>query len=85
MTNVDREEQYLNSGGLRCPYCRTTNVSARPPSTASMEAWAQVSCDECFAEWNDVYKLVGIEITLGPSLERAAEKKQNEEEEPMFV
>ena len=64
-----KEERYLGCRGLKCPFCLSRDITARPPSTDAMEAWAQVSCDECHAEWNDLYTLTGIEITLGPSNE----------------
>ncbi len=60
------EKKYLRKNGLVCPFCESSAINAASPSADTMQAWAQVSCDQCDAEWNDLYTLVGIEVVSRP-------------------
>ncbi|HIB83562.1 MAG TPA: hypothetical protein EYO59_02875 [Chromatiaceae bacterium] len=60
------EEKYLKEKGLCCPFCKSLEITTNPLDTENMEAWACRFCSQCRAEWNDNYKLVGIEVTARP-------------------
>ena len=66
MSDITREqsEQYVNSGGSRCPLCRSTNIEAEQQAEISSDgAYQNVRCLDCDAEWIDCYVLVAAEST----------------------
>ncbi|KKM91594.1 hypothetical protein LCGC14_1227060 [marine sediment metagenome] len=54
----EMEREYLESGGGRCPYCKSTNLNTDGFEEGS--ASERVSCVNCDMEWVDCYQLVGI-------------------------
>jgi hypothetical protein len=56
------QDKYLKSGGRGCPLCGGENISAERISADCEYAWAIASCDDCPAEWTDLYTLTGVEI-----------------------
>lgn len=63
------DAEYVEKGGSICPSCGSANIC----TTSSMEvdggsAWQNCKCNDCDAEWNDVYSLKGYD-----NLERGAE------------
>lgn len=53
--------KYVASSGCKCPSCFSGNLSADTPQIDGPSVWVGVSCNDCGASWNDVYKLVGYE------------------------
>lgn len=53
------DAQYVKSRGHCCPNCNGNNVSAREHDFNSGTATQDVVCDDCNAEWVDVYNLIG--------------------------
>lgn len=52
------DEEYVERDGLRCPFCRSDNITAQewnPP-------YETVDCHDCEERWYDVYKLLGYEV-----------------------
>ena len=62
LTKIQRNK-YLKGGGCQCPYCGSENIKGRPFETDSALAWQPVVCLSCNKEWDDVYKLIGIDTT----------------------
>lgn len=53
------DKEYVQTGGVRCPYCRSTNVEGQSIDVDAGEATQEMGCNDCNAEWVDCYKLVG--------------------------
>ena len=60
---VMTDEQYIERGGMACPYCHKTD-GVESVGTTEMDngyAWQEVKCEPCDKLWVDNYKLVGYE------------------------
>lgn len=55
------QRTYLKHGGGKCPACESKAISADELNIDGAQAWCGVSCNDCGATWNDVYKLAGYE------------------------
>lgn len=44
-----------------CPFCEGSEITGHQAEFDSDYAWRSVTCDECDAEWHDIYEIVGIE------------------------
>jgi len=55
-----QKAQYVKDGGLRCPFCGGDNVGGDSVDVQAGRAAQEVGCDDCGAEWCDVYTLTGI-------------------------
>jgi len=56
------EVQYVKSRGLRCPYCKSSDVEA--PGSVDIDsgtATQEIRCNDCEAFWTDIYHLVGYQ------------------------
>lgn len=51
--------QYLARGGNCCPSCGSGDISGSSITVDGREAYQQVTCSDCNAEWNDMYTLTG--------------------------
>jgi len=60
---ITREQlqTYINTASNSCPRCGSTNITGGFVEVDDRSAWQPVSCDECSAEWQDVYHLVAVE------------------------
>ena len=56
-----QKKDYIESGGNKCPNCKSDNIEGGPFNTESSEAWQKVWCTDCHEEWTDVYKLTEVE------------------------
>lgn len=54
------EQEYLNSGGSHCIECGSENFEGGEMNFYAGEASQEVSCNDCNAEWQDNYTLVGV-------------------------
>lgn len=52
---------YWESGGCYCPSCGSSNINAGHLDADGRSASSHVECDDCRAEWCDVYTLNGYE------------------------
>lgn len=58
----EQKKKYIDSGGSKCPYCNSENISAVGCFNADVNsAWRKVACDDCGEVWNDVYRLIDAE------------------------
>ncbi len=58
-------QEYLKAGGTRCPKCKSDDVDGGFVDVDSGGAWQHIVCNNCGAEWNDIYKLVDVEVLNG--------------------
>ena len=56
-----RKKKYIKSGGVRCPYCGSDNISGGHMEVDCTGAWQDVHCDDCGKDWQDIYKMVDME------------------------
>lgn len=54
-------QDYVNNCGAYCPACRTTQITGGTIDIDGTEAFQEVSCNNCGASWNDLYRLVGFD------------------------
>ncbi len=65
---VTREAKYLAQGGSNCPSCGSNDLHPGEIQSNGLDAFRIVSCADCEAFWDDVYKMTGIASTcLDPS------------------
>lgn len=57
MTN----EQYVEAGGICCPYCKCANirVTSRIETGDTIHAFQDCKCNNCGKEWTEEYVLTG--------------------------
>lgn len=54
------ERQYLRSKGLRCPFCRSTEIVGLAGLDVDAGTATQaICCNACQQFWTDIYQLVG--------------------------
>jgi formate dehydrogenase maturation protein FdhE len=66
--SADQVKKYLESPDT-CPFCDSEDIDAGWVSADGASAYSAVKCNSCGTEWLDVFKLVDIEITCGPSVQ----------------
>jgi len=53
------DEEHVSRGGECCPNCGCTEITGQFVETGGGAAQQEMSCENCGAEWTDVYKLTG--------------------------
>lgn len=53
------EEAYVACKGTHCPSCGSDDLLGAEVTIDCGEATQDIICNECGAEWTDVYKLTG--------------------------
>jgi hypothetical protein len=61
-------EEYLDSGGDRCPVCGSDHYEAGCVEIDGSRAWQRIVCDKCAATWDDIYVLSAVELVEDPIL-----------------
>jgi hypothetical protein len=55
-------DEYAERSGLCCPSCHGDSLYSGPFYTRDdMRVAIDVKCGDCYAEWSDVYDLIGYE------------------------
>jgi transposase-like protein len=56
------KQQYLNEGGIKCPYCKSENLKSYAvlTTTEPLLMHHKVTCLSCNKTWLDVYTLTDI-------------------------
>ena len=54
-------EEYGKTGGLKCPFCKSENITGGAWSADFGAAWQEVHCEACGKDWNDLYALTGYQ------------------------
>lgn len=57
---TEQVRRYLESKGLKCPHCRSEEITSGPILLDAETGTAEVCCEDCDEEWTDQYLLVGI-------------------------
>jgi len=53
------QEQYVKSNGVTCPFCDSQNITGSELNWKNKYLYQDVTCNACYNEWIDEYKLVG--------------------------
>lgn len=59
--HIKRIDRYIEQGGVSCPNCQSQDIEGRSIEISAGCAWQPISCNNCPAVWNDVYKLDTVE------------------------
>src|SRR5688572_8997575 len=57
----ERKRDYLASGGVRCPGCRSDNLVGGDLTVTDGAVYQDVRCFGCNITFTDVYRLAGVE------------------------
>lgn len=69
MLTPDKAREYLNSDGVNCPYCGSTDITGRALDMEAGVVTQTIDCASCNEQWNDIYTLVGIADADGNRIE----------------
>jgi hypothetical protein len=58
--NQKQAEAYIEGGGKVCPFCGDSNISTGNIDPDGGVLTQAVECQECKAEWSDVFRLVAV-------------------------
>lgn len=53
------DAEYVAAGGGACPFCGSSNITGGFVNIEGREASQPVDCQDCEAEWVDIYNLTG--------------------------
>lgn len=59
---LEREARYIRHSGVRCPCCHSDSLTGSEWNSDGGIATQDVGCDECNAQWQDVYTLTGLDV-----------------------
>lgn len=69
-------KRYLLNGGNKCPICGSDSIEGGPVQVDDGIAWQEIVCAECGNNWNDLYKLSGVEtLSLDDDVEVSVEEQ----------
>lgn len=60
--NEDRIKQYLNTGGIKCPYCEGEDLKGEPFTSDTELVYQKIRCRVCNKAWLDIYTLTNVLI-----------------------
>jgi hypothetical protein len=63
---MKHEEEYLKTGGVFCPFCKSPDIEGGSVDIIASEAIQDVSCVTCGGAWRDTYKLHTVEAVDDP-------------------
>jgi hypothetical protein len=55
---------YIDEGGSRCLKCHDNDIDGWHVEVDAGGAWQHIVCNNCGAEWNDIYELVDVEVEV---------------------
>lgn len=62
MESLPFEKEYLECGGVICPYCKSTDITTITNLDFDEGGGTQeVGCNTCGSSWEDYFKLTGVE------------------------
>lgn len=53
------QRRYVKCGGICCPFCGGGNIEGGPVEIDGGDAWQEITCADCEADWTDHYTLTG--------------------------
>lgn len=60
------EKDYVKKGFAHCPFCKSSDIDGESVNIDGKTAIQDIGCLNCGAQWTDVYKLTGIDVTFEP-------------------
>jgi formate dehydrogenase maturation protein FdhE len=63
---AERKQRYISDPNF-CPECGSEEINAGHSTFENTEAWQAVTCDDCDAEWHDLFTLTGYELVVEPA------------------
>lgn len=72
-------DQYRDSGGVRCPNCGSENIEGQGVEVDQGSCYQPCGCNDCDAEWNDVYQLLGYDDLEVPNAEEEEEEEDDDD------
>jgi len=63
----ERGRKYLDKHGSVCPICEGDDIVGGSFDSDSNTVWQGIDCNECGAEWKDVYHLREVDIDNYPT------------------
>ena len=58
-----KQNEYVNNGGSRCPFCGSEVLEGLyAPVVEEGTAYQEVTCFDCESKWRDEYKLIGFKV-----------------------
>ena len=63
---AERKQRYVSDPNF-CPVCGSPEISAHQSTFDGTQAWQAITCDECDAEWHDLFALTGYEVVVEPA------------------
>ena len=58
MLTEDQKAQYVKTGGVKCPYCGSDDISYRVED--DMPPYSDISCDACDRKWRELYDVIAL-------------------------
>ena len=65
--NDEAQTDYLANCGQKCPHCDYRELTGRAIEVDGVTAWQPVSCEDCGASWQDIYKLTHFANLVVPT------------------
>lgn len=56
----EKEFEYVQSGGVACPYCGSEDIVGDSIQVEGGTAWQKITCNGCDEQWQDTYVLAGV-------------------------
>ena len=60
-------EEYIAEGAGKCPFCLSDDIVGESVEVSVTEAWQEIECQNCGAVWQNIYKLVAVDIIQEPA------------------
>jgi len=60
-------EEYIAAGAGKCPFCLSDDIDGGHIEVDGEQTWQEVECQNCGAVWQDIYKLVAVDIIQEPA------------------
>lgn len=67
-TLTDQEVSDYIKNPHYCPFCKSKNIEASHLEADGAQAWQEITCNECFSKWNDIYNISDIDVITAPAV-----------------
>lgn len=57
----DQATEYLKTGGVHCPFCKSHNIEGGSFEYDSTVIWQKIKCHDCGKNWIDVHDLTSVQ------------------------
>ena len=56
----EQVKKYVREGGVKCPYCKSPDITGGSVAVDANRAWREVDCQQCGRNWTDLYRLIDV-------------------------